>query len=138
MCSDYTVWNTSVLSVVVAGNATLVVETSSCPEEGCQGLTPEVSTVAAFKWSDNASWVAQNASVPCQHVPTAMNGNRMCSAEYPCGENGCADVIIWDGWTVRAKERPRRHRARRSKATHTVDTPRALSNTPLFQRMASS
>jgi hypothetical protein len=49
------------------------------------------------------SWqLSVNASVPCQHDPTEMNSGRMCSAEYPCGNDGCADVIIWDGWTVRA------------------------------------
>jgi hypothetical protein len=51
--------------------------------------------------------------VPCQHDATAMNGNRMCSAEYPCGEDGCADVVIWDGWTVRRK-REKRERERKS------------------------
>ena len=56
--ADYTVWNTSVLSVVLAGNSTLVVETDSCPEEGCQGLSLEITTKATFKWSDNASWVS--------------------------------------------------------------------------------
>jgi hypothetical protein len=29
-----------------------------------------------------------------------MNGNRMCSEAYPCGDNGCADVVIAKGWTV--------------------------------------
>ena len=113
--------------MVVAGNSTLVVETNSCPEEGCQGIALEVITTANFKWSDSAAWVsasvfknpfaflsscviwlmifhprklAVNASVPCQHAPKDMSGNRMCSAETPCGEDGCADVIIWEGWTV--------------------------------------
>ena len=31
---DYTVWNTSVMSVVIAGNSTLHMETNSCPIEG--------------------------------------------------------------------------------------------------------
>ena len=31
---DYVVWNTSVMSVVVAGNSTLTVATDTCPVEG--------------------------------------------------------------------------------------------------------
>jgi len=68
--ADYTVWNTSVLSVVVAGNSTLVVETNSCPEEGCQGLKPDILTEATFKWSDNASWVRV---LEAGHVPSYLN-----------------------------------------------------------------
>jgi cysteine-rich repeat protein len=95
--NDYDVWNTSVMSVVIAGNSTLTISTNSCPIEGCAGSVDVTNSVANFLWSDNASWVAQNESFPCNHDPTDSHGNRMCSHEYPCG---CGDVTIWDGWTV--------------------------------------
>jgi len=33
--NDYTVWNTTVMSLILAGNTTINVETNSCPIEGC-------------------------------------------------------------------------------------------------------
>ena len=52
--NDFTVWNTSVMSVVVAGNTTLAITTDICPVEGCKVETAdEVNTVAWFDWSDD-------------------------------------------------------------------------------------
>ncbi len=94
---DYTVWNTSVLSVVVAGNSTLTIRTDSCPPEGCDRLIPEDDSTAIFKWSDNETWARLNYSFPCDHEPMLSHPNKMCSHNAPCG---CGDVTIWDGWVV--------------------------------------
>ena len=90
---DYTVWNTSVMSVVVAGNTTLDISTEKCAIEGCPG--PDVDYVmepAWFDWSDNASWVAHNSSIPCDHDVWSYDSEK--------GKANCADVYIWDRWTI--------------------------------------
>lgn len=96
---DYTVWNTSVLTVTLAGNSTVSVATSVCPREGCEGpAISRVTSEAVFRWSDNASWLALNASVPCDHDPAiTLAGGGI--TDFPDGSN-CADVTIWEGWTV--------------------------------------
>jgi hypothetical protein len=97
--NDYDIWNTSVMSVVVAGNTTLSIETNSCPVEGCDNNIPEGNNQrAVFFWSDNATWVrVNNGSVPCSHIPGEAHANKMCSHNFPCG---CGDVTIWDKWVV--------------------------------------
>ena len=94
---DYVVWNTSVMSVVVAGNSTLTVATDTCPVEGCPGLAPEEQSAAFFHWSDAEAWKTVNESQPCSHAPGLMHPDRMCSNKHPCG---CSDVTIFDLWTV--------------------------------------
>ena len=84
---DYTVWNTSVMTVVVAGNSTLEINTDPCPLEGCEASGIKGRGPALFYWSDNASWVANNESVPCDWDV------------WSYGET-CADVTIWDEWVV--------------------------------------
>lgn len=95
--TDYTVWNTTIMAVVVAGNSTLQVTTHNCPIEGCNAVQPKTQKKAHFRWSDNATWIALNVSVPCHHEPTASNGEHMCMEDYPCG---CGDVTIFEDWTV--------------------------------------
>jgi len=94
---DYDIWNTSVMSVVVAGNSTLVIGTDTCPVEGCPGVAPTPMGAAFFHWSDTAAWAEMNVSFPCTHPPRRTNDFRMCSHEYPCG---CGDVTIYEDWTV--------------------------------------
>ena len=97
---DYTVWNTSVMAVVVAGNASLSILTETCPLEGCTtNAATETGGGApvAFKWSDAAAWLAQNVSVPCDHAPLLTHETTLCSYEKPCS---CADVAIAANWVV--------------------------------------
>ena len=95
---DYTVWNTSVLSVVVAGNSSLSIMTESCPVEGCTSFAaPEVASVSKFQWSDSANWVRLNTSAPCDHKASLTHMGKLCSGDEPCS---CGDVTIESGWTV--------------------------------------
>lgn len=66
---DYNVWNTSVHSVVVAGNSTLVIETNSCPVEGCESTIPKEASAAYFYWSDNSTWLLHNETRPASTRP---------------------------------------------------------------------
>jgi hypothetical protein len=94
---DYTVWNTSVMTVVVAGNSTLVVATDECPIEGCDSKIPESTMRVTFEWSNEQMWIDHGSSVPCDHEPTLAHSDRLCSHSFPCG---CGDVTVWDKWTV--------------------------------------
>ena len=96
---DYTVWDTSVLSVVVAGNSSLSIMTEACPVEGCATFSAGEAGAGpgAFRWSDGAAWLRRNASVPCDHEPFLAHDDALCSHERPCG---CGDVTIQEGWVV--------------------------------------
>jgi hypothetical protein len=95
---DFAPWNTSVMSVIVAGNSSVSVTTNSCPTEGCNAHVPDdIPTSRTFMWSDTAMWQRLNASVPCDHEPLLTNVNRLCSYEAPCS---CGDVVIGKDWTV--------------------------------------
>ena len=65
--------------------------------EGCEGPGAEGRTKPAFfYWSNASEWLAQgNTTVPCDHT------NAMAPWVDVKGSVGtCADVTIWEGWTV--------------------------------------
>ena len=74
--TDYTVWDTSVLSVVLAGNTTISINTQNrCPPEGCFVGFPEEETWghAVFPWSANDTWAALNETVPADGAAVTIH-----------------------------------------------------------------
>ena len=88
------------MAVVVAGNATLGISSHVCPFEGCDGPGAKGrNDPAYFYWSDNSTtsgWLAQtNTSIPCDHEDPKASW-----VDYNFGVGTCADVVIWEKWTV--------------------------------------
>jgi hypothetical protein len=85
------------MSVILAGNTSVSMRTSTCPPEGCAFVPPVDLTVARFLWSDRAAWAALNTSFPCGHAPGRKHPSAFCSDSNPCG---CSDVVIAPNWVV--------------------------------------